>query len=297
MAGPGSRWCIPSTRRTVADLAEQVSKRVAAGEPCWFPGLADDLVERFWASTMHLNQKSYRTATWLNEPAEGLGEQVPGQAAMVVEPLPRSLERRFTSPQFPEAAPTMARGIATALLRLGRSGPAASVSTLVRSIHCVEASEPGYDFSHSDPGIPFSVLLSNPIGERHAELRLAESLLHEAMHLQLTLIEREAPIVGPSPGSGYSPWQRRDRPIQGLLHGLYVFTAIHHWLRLMGGDPSLEFEDRVYIDRRLEEIAAEVSEVAGLGSEPALTSLGGTFAISLLGEFGGCSATSLTTSA
>lgn len=244
---------------------------------------------------MHLDQKSYRTAAWLNEPAEELGEQVPGHADMFVEPLPLSLMRRFTGSQFPEAAPAMALGIASALLRLGRSGPAASVSTLVRSIHCVEASEPGYDFSHSEPGIPFSVLLSNPIGGRHAELRLAESLLHEAMHLQLTLIEREAPMVGPGPSSGYSPWQRRDRPIQGLLHGLYVFTAIHQWLRLLGNDTSLEPEDRIYVDRRLAEIAAEVGELADLDSDAALTSLGGTLAIYLLGEFGDCAKTNFTT--
>lgn len=124
-----------------------------------------------------------------------------------------------------------------------------------------------------------------PVGERHAELRLAESLLHEAMHLQLTLIERDAPIVGVSTGSGYSPWQGRQRPIQGLLHGLYVFTAIRQWLRRLADDPSLPSEDRVYADRRLIDIGAEIDAVSALGSAPDLTDFGRVIATGLLHDF------------
>lgn len=47
-----------------------------------------------------------------------------------------------------------------------------------------------YDVSHSTPVLPLSIFVSVPgADERHAELRLAESIIHEAMHLQLTFIE------------------------------------------------------------------------------------------------------------
>jgi HEXXH motif-containing protein len=207
---------------------------------------------------------------------------------MGIEPVPRSLVTCFEAPAFVRAAPHMASGVAAALTRLGGAGPAGSVAALVRSIHCAVASGLGYDFSHSEPTIPFSVFLSNPVGERHAELRLAESLLHEAMHLQLTLIEREAPLVGLATGSRYSPWQERPRPIQGLLHGLYVFTAIYQWVGRLAADPSLPSEERIYADRRLAEIEAEVRAVSALGSAPELTDFGRTLARALLGGFGAC---------
>ena len=260
--------------------------RIAAGEPTWFPGLAEALVRRFWAAETRFDRAAYRTAAWLDEPYEGSAEPVPGKIGMAVEPLPPSLAERFLADRSGDGAQAMAEAVAAALTRLGGAGPGDPVSRLVRSIHCVRSSEPGYDFSHSEPEIPFSVLLSNPAGERHAVLRLAESLLHEAMHLQLTLLEGEAPLIGARPGSGYSPWQGRDRPVQGLLHGLYVFTAIHQWLRFLGTDPWLDPEDRLYVERRLVEIRAEVDEVATLASSPSLTALGRDLVEYLLAEFG-----------
>lgn len=268
------------------DFGAEIASRIAGREPCWFPGLAGHLVSRFWASAPDAHCADYSTASWLGEPTDGSRVLVPGQATIAVEPLPRLLARRFNAPAFAKTAPCVARAVAAALMRLRGGGAAESVATLVRSIHCVAARGPGYDCSHSEPGLPFSVLLSISVGERHAELRLAESLLHEAMHLQLTLIERDAPIVGVSAGSGYSPWQRRQRPIQGLLHGLYVFAAIHQWLRHLAADPSLPPEDRIYAERRLIEIDAEVDAVSALGSAPELTDFGRAVATWLLRDFG-----------
>jgi len=277
----------------VADFAEQLRLRMAAGEPAWFPGLAEALVRRFWTTETRIDSRTYRTAAWLGEPDDGSAKRVPGQASMSVESLPPSLGDRFAAGGFAEDVPAMAQAVAAALTRLGGAGPGDSVSQLVRSVHRVRAPGAGYDFSHSEPGIPFSVLLSNPAGERHADLRLAESLLHEAMHLQLTLIEREASMVGVLPGTGYSPWQGRERPVQGLLHGLYVFTAIDQWLRLVGADTSPDREGSLYVERRLAEIGAEVREVANLATSPALTALGRDLVEYLLAEFGCRAAPSL----
>lgn len=115
-----------------------------------------------------------------------------------------------------------------------------------------------------------------------AHLRLAESLLHEAMHLQLSLIERHVPMSEDGVAGGYSPWQQRERPVLGLLHGLYVFSAIRGWFERVAArcaDPSA---DRRHALRRLDEIAAEIDAVAGLPAMPGLTEAGRDLAHRLL---------------
>jgi hypothetical protein len=52
---------------------------------------------------------------------------------------------------------------------------------------------PGY-IRYSSPAIPFSIFVSvPPADERNVVARLAEAIIHEAMHLQLTLIEAIVP--------------------------------------------------------------------------------------------------------
>lgn len=137
--------------------------------------------------------------------------------------------------------------IREAFAKLGPLVP--TVELLVRSIHIISSRGPGYDCSHSEPTIPFSILVSVPLGERHAALRLAESILHEAMHLQLTLIEEDTDLVTSQVEESYSPWQQQLRPAQGLLHGLYVFAAIDDWLAAQQALPNLSVDDRTYVDR------------------------------------------------
>jgi HEXXH motif-containing protein len=86
----------------------------------------------------------------------------------------------------------------------------------------------GYDVSHSDPELPFCIFISLPQpGEADAALRVAEAILHESMHLQLTMIELCVPLIARDLLGGYSPWKHEVRPVSGLLHGLYVFAVIH----------------------------------------------------------------------
>lgn len=71
-----------------------------------------------------------------------------------------------------------------------------STTELVRSVHVLDASDDAYDISHSDPVVPFSVFISVPSKDvPNAGFRVMESLVHEAMHLQLTLIERACGLV------------------------------------------------------------------------------------------------------
>lgn len=222
-----------------------------------------------------------QTLGWALRPGR-LALPVPGQDAMVLEPLPAAFGQRFDAPIFDDAASDAACAIAHALARLAPCGAADAISCLVRSVHCIAARGPGDDCSHSEPTIPFSVLVSVPAGERHAELRLAESLLHEGMHLQLTLIERHVSCVGSEAGAAFSPWQQCPRPAQGLLHGLYVFTAIAQWLTALDAARTLSSEDQVYVDRRRAEIREETTAVVGLPSSEALTPFGRMLAAWLL---------------
>jgi HEXXH motif-containing protein len=116
--------------------------------------------------------------------------------------------------------------------------------------------------------------VSVPLGERDKTLRLAESILHEAMHLQLSLIERHAPIVGEETSKGYSPRQRRSRPILGVVHGLYVFACILRWLETLSDGGRLDMDHRGYVDRRRIEIAREIEQIAELPTSSALTLFG-----------------------
>ncbi len=113
------------------------------------------------------------------------------------------------------------------------NGPLHSINMLVRSIHVVQQSDPEIDVSHSDPKIPFSIFVSvceedGPI----SKLRVAESLLHESMHLKLSLVENIFPLVKKFKGNLYfSPWRGERRPAQGVLHGIFVFKAVSVFLK------------------------------------------------------------------
>jgi HEXXH motif-containing protein len=56
-------------------------------------------------------------------------------------------------------------------------------------------------------------------------IRLAEDLLHEAVHERLHRIERVHPLVAPESPRVYSPWRREWRPLRGLVHGACTFGA------------------------------------------------------------------------
>ena len=102
------------------------------------------------------------------------------------------------------------------------------ICKLVRSIQVLKQDDPKTDTSYSHPKIPFSIFVSvcednSPI----SALRVAESILHEAMHLKLTLLENVVPMIKPnSTELFFSPWREEERPIRGVLHGLFVFRAI-----------------------------------------------------------------------
>jgi hypothetical protein len=153
-----------------------------------------------------------------------------------------------------------------------------SLSELAWRCHIILAENDDYDVSFSDPSIPFSLFVSAPVRQdRQAVLRVAENLIHETMHLQLTLFEGLCPLIDTSRvWSMYSPWKQAERPAQGVLHGLYVFTILR-WMWQMAAITSTNAIDRKFAQQRISEINEEVRMVRQLENSPALTEAGSQF--------------------
>lgn len=102
------------------------------------------------------------------------------------------------------------------------------ISLLVKRIQVLRQDDEEIDTSYSHPEIPFTIFVSLCKDDSMiSNLRVAESILHEAMHLKLTLIEKHIDlIVANSKQTFYSPWRDEQRPVRGVLHGLFVFSAI-----------------------------------------------------------------------
>ena len=170
--------------------------------------------------------------------------------------------------------------IEAALLRVVEPYPFlwSAVSELAWRCHIVLAPDDDYDVSFSDPAIPFSIFVSAPArNERSSILRVAENLIHETMHLQLTLFEGLFPLVDiASSWFTYSPWTQQKRPAHGVLHGLYVYCVLR-WMWRQFSLKTRNKTDREFALRRISEIDGEISAVRGLEESPALTEAGKHF--------------------
>jgi hypothetical protein len=154
-----------------------------------------------------------------------------------------------------------------------------TIDSLVRSLHLIEPVNVDLDVSFSEPHVPFSIFVSVP-QERIANdaLRVAEAIVHEAMHLQLTLIERTAMLYTANNEKRYfSPWRQEQRTAQGILHGLYVFVVIERFLRSVRSSGQ-------YLAERCIRIAEEISEIRAFQNSPDLTPLGDSLVRRLLGS-------------
>jgi len=159
----------------------------------------------------------------------------------------------------------------------------ATVLSLIRSLHVIVSADDNVDISFSDPDIPFSAFVSVPTKcARHVAFRVAEAMLHEAMHLQLTLLERFVPLVKPNQTIYFSPWREQFRSSRGVLHALYVFRVIESFL----GAPRFEGPNwaaaRPYVQERRATIVRQVQQVRGFRECNDLTSDGIAFVARLL---------------
>lgn len=136
------------------------------------------------------------------------------------------------------------------------------VKKLVRSIQVLNQEDPEIDVSYSHPDIPFSIFVSVcPDNSMLSTFRVAESILHEAMHLKLTLIEGVTPMIIPAAkGLYFSPWRDELRPAQGVLHGLFVFRAILDFYTALVPRVTAAREI-VYLQDRITQITEELNSL------------------------------------
>ena len=157
-----------------------------------------------------------------------------------------------------------------------------TVAGLCRSLHVLISSGVDIDTSYSDPALPFSIFVSCPSPiETHRAERLAENIVHEALHLQLSLVETIKPLVVANQDEMrfFSPWKNEPRTVHGLLHGVYVFANLHYFWGQIAGNAT---NDSAFAERRIEEINGELDTVQHLLSNRALTPMGRRLATSLL---------------
>jgi HEXXH motif-containing protein len=161
-----------------------------------------------------------------------------------------------------EASSVSLRLLGDALHWIARVPDLASiVHALVSEIHLL-AAESGYDVSHSEPRWRSSIFVSIP--DRRDEtgaLRLAESVVHEAMHLQLTNREQLQQLVALEDGAMQSPWRDEPRSYRGVLHGLYVFSCLAAFFRSLLSEQALGEAGRRHAVQRVREIAQQVESI------------------------------------
>jgi HEXXH motif-containing protein len=249
----------------VPSVAEVLATFLDEESVLWFPGLAPVLVADFWDTEPGSGASAaHTTQGWLtgiqDDVRLDLGKLALGRYVSTIETLSNATRRSFADLSFgtndPDDWIPQLRAAAEALSRV--PGLADSVGCVARSIHVLRALT-DHDVSHSTPSLPFSIFVSVPkAAEKNATLRLAESLVHEAMHLQLTLIDRAEPLLIAGDDQAYSPWKQELRPIEGLLHGLYVFAVIHQFLGLY---VEMEPRSQGYCGKRRVQIEGEVASL------------------------------------
>ena len=179
---------------------------------------------------------------------------------MATEEIAADLRAQGLRPTGPDAAPLKCFAMAARYLA---KVPLleAELRRLVYEVTLLEA-DPGYDVSHSEPRWPFAIFVSAaPATDRDAALRLLENVVHEGMHLRLTEIERNRPLVQTGAERTFSPWMRQERDAQGVLHGVYVFTCISALFARRELLAEVDDQGRRYGSRRRTEIAAELQMV------------------------------------
>ncbi len=148
-----------------------------------------------------------------------------------------------------------------------------SIGQLVRCVHLLKAPSPEVDCSYSRPNLPFSVFLSLPDHETRVRIeRAAEALVHETMHLQLSLVERRIQLIesGRAKTVAFSPWRSCERKVQGVLHALHVFVVVQKlWQRAVQRTPC--GLDRGFAEARVRSIRDQVARTQHLAVSPGLS--------------------------
>jgi hypothetical protein len=184
----------------------------------------------------------------------------------------------------PEVLGSSFLGIINSAIRLISNvrGAAVAVSSVLSVMHILRPEFPEYDVSYSEPSTPFSIFVGVSRDDQpNRNLRIAEGILHECMHLQLTLLEDHVQFVAVDDGFHLSPWRQTLRPTRGVLHALYVFRVIQDFLYAVLVSKNLTETERNYVTHRLNDINTEVEQMGNLSASADLTPAGKALAARL----------------
>lgn len=99
--------------------------------------------------------------------------------------------------------------------------------SLVKSIHLLKTENDYNDTSFSDPNLPYTIFINLPdIHVKNWLERTVENLIHETMHLQLSLLEKKYNFYILTKEKIHSPWKGEPRNNKGILHAIYVFSHL-----------------------------------------------------------------------
>ena len=136
----------------------------------------------------------------------------------------------------------------------------AVVTSTVAGIAPLSNVEDAFDVSHSEPWLENTILLSFPPRGPLTGLRLAEGVVHEAMHICLSKYEEFMPLVK-SLDLMFSPWRSAPRETGGVLHGLYVFSCVGQFIQQLLAIGELSIIERKHACGRLREIDRDIAKI------------------------------------
>lgn len=257
------------------DLAERIKASIEdrTHDP-WFPELTDDLAAHAWRRLQRnsgLTPESYCTERVLSRDLAAHREVItylrtspPNCATASTISIEALTEKgaakyqqqgiSFYSPH--ELLHTTVIACLDEALSIIHQVPSLmrTVSTFARSLHVIRPADEDHDVSFSEPCVPFSIFVSVP--EKRVEndaLRVAEAIVHETMHLQLTVIDKTSPLVLSRSTKYYSPWRREYRDAEGILHAMYVFGVIERFFeRLAFPNEDIANAENFILNRRSE---------------------------------------------
>lgn len=282
------------------NVVKQVEFSLPYYDVVWLPHLTKKLTEICWQQLSRkygLTKFSYSTGRLISRnsnagrriitylsPQAGVDWDEP---ALQIELLSNSIKREYEEAgvSFYNAAQITSSAISSCLLEAVEvltkvPTLVTTVALLVKSLHIIRPTNDDCDVSFSEPHVPFSIFVSVPSRRvPHDTLRVAEGLVHEAMHLQLTLVERVVNLINPSQEQYYSPWRGEFRPAQSILHGLYVFRVVYEFF---GNLLSFQNTEEPYINNRRNQIANQIAEVHSFQNCPDLTEYGRCFVQKLM---------------
>ncbi len=287
------------------DLTAQIREALQdADVPLWLPDLTPALADAGWhklGRDLGLTRASYGTVRvlrrdpeetrWLVASFDAPLRSGASDNSIPIELLPADIARQWASPgtRFFGAEEILGDGVSDQVQQAleilgGVETLLETVCSLISAVHVIDPADDEVDVSFSDPDLPFSAFVSVPGGSAgNVALRVAEAMLHEAMHLQLTFIERLVPLIKPTERSYFSPWRNQLRSPQGVLHALYVFRVIDAFFGAIriGGAASESL--RCHALKRRAEITRQIESIRDFRECQSLTDTGAAFLSRMLG--------------